>query len=356
MINKLSIITAVLLLTSSCKTDFSVSGEHDETPVVHFLIDPSDEYHFMKINKTFLGDGNANEFANVKDSSHFNKVEAVVKQIDKNTSNVVQEWELKDTIIDNKEPGVFYNPEEKLYYFKAANLDNSGNYIYRLEAVIEDGKHEVFGETELVEGIVINSPGTNNAFRFANSPSAEERYVNSSIRYSPGNAVAFNTRLIIKYNEVTSSGNEQKSITWNLGDVKREDFSGPNVSALARGEAFYRFVADNIEVNPDVIRRTFTGFEIVITGGSEDLNTYMTVAQPSTSIAQNQPEFSNIEGGRGIFSSRLTVINIKTESDANIARALSTQSTRELCNGVYTIDLDFCSPLVQDNGTDFSCN
>lgn len=356
MINKLSIIVLILLLSFSCKTDFSVSGEHDETPVVHFLIDPNDEYHFMKLNKTFLGDGNANVFATVKDSSHFNKVEAIVKQVDKNSLTVVNQWELKDTIIDNKEPGAFYHPEEKLFYFREANLDNSGDYLYQLEAIIDDGKHEVFGETELVEGIFLNSPGTNNSLRFANPPISEERYINSSIRYSPGTAVVFNTRLVIKYNEITSSGTEQKSITWDLGDLKSNDFSGPNISAIARGEQFYQFVANNIDENPDVIRRTFIGFDIVITGGSEDLNTYMTVAQPSTSIAQNQPEFSNIEGGRGIFSSRLTVVEVKNESDANPTRALSTQSTRELCNGVYTTNLEFCSPLVQDNTTNFSCD
>jgi hypothetical protein len=42
----------------------------------------------------------------------------------------------------------------------------------------------------------------------------------------------------------------------------------------------------------------------VFTVGSDDLNTYMEVTEPSTTIVQERPTFSNIENGIGLFASR----------------------------------------------------
>ncbi len=75
---KYLILSIIILAAVSCKTDFSVNGEYEERAVVHFLLDQGQEFHFLKLNKTFLGDGNANDFAMIADSSDFNNVVAIV--------------------------------------------------------------------------------------------------------------------------------------------------------------------------------------------------------------------------------------------------------------------------------------
>ena len=51
-----------------------------------------------------------------------------------------------------------------------------------------------------------------------------------------------------------------------------------------------------------------------MTVGSEDLNTYIKVNEPITGIVQKRPQFTNINNGIGIFSSRYT----HTEEDIGL--------------------------------------
>jgi hypothetical protein len=349
-------LAALFALTSACKTDFSVNGDFQEVPVIHFLLDPGQEYHYMKLNKTFLGDGNANDFALIADSSNFDIVEARVEKYNKDTEVIEETWELKDTIITNKNPGVFYYPEQKVYYFREPNLDNDQKYLYRLHCEINNGEHVVTGETELVRNVSIASPNTNTAIRFANPPGSDDLYLNQAIRCDKGTAHIFNTTVNFEYRNVTADGSEIKTVAYNLGDLRRDDFAGNNISFTARGERFYEIVRDNVPVNDDIIRREVAAFEIVVTAGSEDLFTYMLVNEPATSIAQNKPEFTNVGGGMGIFSSRLTLRQYKPAFSPPTIRAFSSFSTHELCLGTITGNLGFCSHLSMDQAADYSCN
>ena len=45
-----------------------------------------------------------------------------------------------------------------------------------------------------------------------------------------------------------------------------------------------------------------------MTVGSQDLKTYILVNKPSTSIVQERPQFTNIENGIGLFSSRYSLL------------------------------------------------
>lgn len=355
---KIIIGFATLIALVSCKTEFSVNGEYEERAVIHFLLDPSDDIHFMKLNKTFLGDGNANTFAKVPDSSYFGLVDAVVQEV--YDDEVLREWSLTDTIIQNKdENGLFYGPEQKLYYFQAdLNDDELSNIqklekIYRLNVEIENGKHVLYGETKLVNDVLISMPGQNNSINFMQTTTD---YGAQPIRFSVGNAEIFNTRLLFNYREVRASGTELKTLAWNLGSIRRKDIPAQTAVVTADGETFYERCRNNIPIDDEVIRREVASFEILITAGSQDLNTYMLVNEPASSLAQNKPEFSNVEGALGIFSSRLTVSQFKIDYSPPSIRALSSNSTRELCNGSFTVPLNFCSNIPLDNESNFSCN
>lgn len=354
--NKIILFLLVLATTIGCKTDFSVNGEYEETPIVHMLLDPHDEFHFLKLNKTFLGDGNANTFASVPDSSYFDKVDAKVEEVI--NGNVTRTWELYDTLIENKEPGNFYYPQQKLYCFKADDLNEDATY--RLDIEIDNGRHVITGETKLVQGMNISFPNVNQQLGFAESDVPKNGYRTQSISFSQGTGDIFNGKIRFDYIETTDSGNEKKSILWDLGSISKEDITVSTPSFAAGGELFYELVGNTIEVNDAVTRRTPYAFELIITGGSEDLNTYILVNEPTSSLAQNKPTFSNITGGLGIFSARTTVTQFKyvqNPSNPNV-RALSVNSTKELCKGQYTGTLKFCSNHVNDiaQGYDFACN
>ena len=349
--------TLSLAILAGCTTKFSVNGEYSETPIVHMLLNPNDEFHFLKLNKTFLGDGNANDFATVADSAYFDQVDATIEEII--GGSTVRSWTLQDTIIDNKESGAFYYPEQKLYFFQADDLNEDA--IYRLNIDIENGKHIVQGQTELVKGINITFPNLNQQLNFAEADVPQNGYNTQSIAFSTGTGAAiYKVQIRFDYREFKPSGNENKSLLWDVGTIRIADLTTSTPSLGANGEAFYEFISNRIEQDPAVTRRTIRGFELFVTAGSEDLNTYMLTNEPTSSLAQNQPTFSNIDGGLGIFSARTTASQYKPFQNPNNPniRGLNVNSTREMCQGQYTGSLLFCSDNTNDIAQNypFACN
>lgn len=350
MIKKMLILGLGIALLVGCKTKFSVNGDYTEKPVVHFLLDQGENYHFLKLNKTFLKEGNAYDFAKDPSLSYFDDVVATVKEI----GGQNRTWTLKDTMITNKKDGIFYAPDQKLYYFKASDLNEDA--LYRLNIDIGNGKFEVTGQTKLVSGVNINYPKPNFSFNFADNNVLSNGYKSTPITFSLGSGAVYKVQLKIDYRDYTSSGQSDKTILWNLGEKSRSDISTATSTISASGEKFYELLSKRIAVNPDVTKRTLQGMEITLTAGSEDLQTYILTNKPTSSLAQNKPTYSNVEGGLGIFSSRITVKQSKPAYSPPNQRALNQNSTKELCTGTYTVALGFCSDIPLDNAANFSCN
>ncbi|HLV43103.1 MAG TPA: DUF4249 family protein [Brumimicrobium sp.] len=352
MIKKIIFLGLGMALLASCNTKFSVNGEYEEKAIVHFLLDQGQEYQFLKLNKTFLKEGNANEFAKDPALSNFDNVVATVKEI-KNGSTL-RTWTLQDTVINNKKEGTFYGPEQKLYFFKANDLDEEA--IYRLSIDVDNGNHLIKGQTELVKDVKINYPQSFQSLNFADNNVFVNGYKSTPITYTAGTGAIFKTQLRFDYREFTASGQTDKSILWNLGEAKGSDLVGSTFSTFAKGEVFYELLSKRILVDPAVTKRNVSGFEIILTVGSDDLYTYMLTNEPTSSLAQNKPTYSNVEGALGIFSSRVTIKQYKAAFNSPITRALNQNSTQELCKGPYTVALKFCSDIVLDNSTSYYCN
>ncbi|HLW30286.1 MAG TPA: hypothetical protein VKX29_05465, partial [Brumimicrobium sp.] len=278
MIKNIFFFSLSIAFLVGCNTKFSVNGEYVEQPVVHLLLDQGQEYHFLKLNKTFLKEGNAMEFAKDPALSYFDSVVATVKEI-KNGSTL-RSWTLKDTVITNKSDGAFYAPEQKLYYFKADPLPpNPSNpntlyldedAIYRLHIDIDYGNHIVKGQTELVKGVQINYPQPNQSFNFADNNVLINGYKSTPITFTSGNGAYYKMQLRFDYKEVSSSGSEIKSVLWNLGEVDAGDVISSTNTIFADGEAFYEYLGQKIPVDSDVTERNVRGFEIILTAASSD--------------------------------------------------------------------------------------
>ena len=349
-----------IILLSSCKTDFSLGGEYKEVPIVHCLLDPHNNYHYLKLNKTFLGDGDATQFAKIPDSSYFQDVDATIYELNKNTDDTIRKWKLKDTIIDNKEPGMFYSPEQKLYYFHTDDdnkLNLSYDIKYFLHIDIDNGNHTVRGETELVKGVNISSPAQQNALRFAPADVSKDGYMVESVGFPTGEGEIFNAKIAFYYREVSPGGDAAiKHFDWNLGTIRKSELtSQTNGSFRAPGERFYQLIQENVPINNDLLRREVRRIEITLTAGSEDLSIYMLANQPTSTLTQNKPEFTNISGGLGIFSARTTMVQVKQAFNPPLSRALNNNSTRELVEGPYTVQLGFCSHLNMDQDQSYYC-
>lgn len=367
----------IFLLASlmSCNDKIDLIGDFQETAVVYGLLDQADSIHYIRINRAFIGPGNSLEFANIPDSNYFDQVDATITEII--NGNQTREWILKDTLVENKDTnGVFYSPEQKLYYFitKKCNADGSQalhsasqadllnslneNAKYKIHISVNGGKFEVDGETDLVKDIT--SPTVDPvSFRFDYIEN-DGSYASNSIKANVGNSYIINTALEVAFQEFGAS-TTLKKFKWTLGegDVVPNGFK---VFTMP-GENFYNLIKQNCSDDPSIFKRRIYSIKATITGGSEDLYNYIAVSQPSSSIAQNKPTYTNLtvsEVARvvGIFSSRYTysVEKLYINPFNNSLRMLTVESVIELCQGPITGDLNFCSNHPADIGTNYYCN
>ena len=377
----IALVTIAILY--SCNEKIDLIGDFKETAVVYGLLDHSDSMHYVKITRAFIGPGNALEIAQIEDSSYFDAVDATIEEIQ--GENVLRTWILKDTLIENKDTnGVFYAPFQKVYYFKTlpTTISSSGAFgtiqtspnemmsslnpdnQYRLKAVINSGEFEVTGTTSLVNGLTTTASSQNFTFKFAEDP---PKYRSTSVTISnTGNAHVVNAELGIRIAEYIATDASVKTIGWRIG----ESDVLPNTSKTfsANGITFYNLVNSNVTDDALIDERNFLGFEVTVTGGSEDLNNYITVNQPSSSLAQNKPTYTNLEVTNdyrviGIFSSIQTIKTYRPfyiSPQQAFIRAIDKKSTRELCEGEITGLLKFCSKHPADNvlGNEesFACN
>lgn len=356
----LLLLLPVVLILFSCKEDVDLIGEFKETAVIYGLLDQSDSVHMVKITRAFIGPGNSLQIAQIADSSYFNQVNATVSEyIDDIPTGRV--WTLKDTLITDKKDGVFYNPDQKVYVFYSKSIDNSSsptgsslntNATYKLNVDVNNGLFAVTGETKLISGISTNTDNQSYSFKFAKDLT---EFKTNVISVNVGNAYIVNTAMDIHYTEFIGTAETTQTINWTLGETDCEPGNTKSFSAV--GETFYTQIASHCANygNPLTDKRNFTGLTVKVVGGSQDLYNYMLVNEPSTSLAQNKPTFTNLAATNehpviGIFSSRFTysVHHDFSTPTSQFVRCLDKPSTEYLCIGAITGSYLFCSQHAQD--------
>jgi hypothetical protein len=289
-----------LFLLSSCETDVDVNAEWEEITIVYGLLDQTDEEHIFRINKAFLG-GNALEIAQIADSSSYNGAQEVVLQGLLN-GEVEQTIVFDTTTIADKDSGIFYNPYMLVY--KGTGQLNS-NYQYRLNIKNTITGKEVSASTRLIQEFTISQPPSGGRATFRReftSPFAWKNAVNAK-RYEPV--------LRFHYFEVVNGNNDTipKYIDWALPSKFADDVSGTGLQEIdINNNGFYEVIKNKVQ--PDEINghRLCGTVDFIVTAGGEEYDTYMRVNGPSNSLVQDRPEYTNVENGFGLVSSRVTVV------------------------------------------------
>jgi hypothetical protein len=354
MLRRITFFTLIAITFgfSSCETDFSLNGNYQIQPVVFGLLDHRQDVHLIKITKAYLGDGDNLVYAQNPDSSYFNQVDAkVVEFIDGTATG--REWTLFDTTVTNKSTdGLFYAPDQKAYAFYESNLDSTADYT--LSIIIDGGAHLVSGTTTLIPKFKLSGTILNPLYKIQFAPNTVDEdldYDNWTFTVTEGlHAARYNYEYTFRWTETyTDLTTASFSISRNNGDkMQTQDPDNPGIQiASFSGLDFYEFVRDGIVDDPNVTQRKMDGLDLQIAVAHEDLNQFMEVSQPVSGIAQVQPEFTNLTGSRGLFSSR--IIYNKNGFKLNPA------SMKELCTGLKTGGKKFCSDYPEHIGETYYC-
>lgn len=355
------VFIAIAISFTSCKDKLDLTSGAKESAVVVGVLDKSESAHFIKVTRTFIGDGvtSAVDIAQIPDSSYFDNVEIKVEETFVNGSTG-RTWTLHDTIIQNKSEGVFYGPQQKVYvFYTSENQPLKDDGVYKLTVNIDNGRILVTGKTTIVSGITLGAWANNNGtIRLTGTGANLGVYATENINVTNvGTAYKLNAKVRFDYREFTPGliDSTDHSILFNLGEAQVTPGSNSSHSFSFVGETFYQTLKEKIPVSTMVERRNHLGFNITITGASRELTNYIEVNKPASSLSQNKPTYTNLTITKGhsvigIFGSRLSVTKYKVSSGTYLfEQALDKKSRKELCIGPLTGPLGFCSTHPNDN-------
>ena len=107
----LAVVT--ILCLSRCSADVELNASYESVPIVFGLLDAEVDTQWVRINRTWLGEGDQNIYALIQDSSEYENSRLQAEFIEVGGTGV---YELKDTLLENKdESGAFRIGIERLF-------------------------------------------------------------------------------------------------------------------------------------------------------------------------------------------------------------------------------------------------
>jgi hypothetical protein len=185
-----------------------------------------------------------------------------------------------------------------LVYKGIGDLDQELTYKLNVKNTVS-GK-EVTASTKLIEDFLISRPPGGGKATFRRNFTTLFKW------YNPINAKRFEPKIRFHYYEIASGSSDTipKFIDWALpaqfADNIGEGFQEIDVS----NNGFYDFIQNNVKPAEFFGNRLCGMVEFIVTAGGEEYDTYLRVNGPSFSLVQDRPEYTNVENGFGLLSSR----------------------------------------------------
>lgn len=297
------------MLFNACSTDVDLYADYKDITVVYGLLDSNMDTNYVKINKAFLGPGNALVIAKNPDSCNYPVGRIKAKIIEYQGSASGNNYTLNRTLnlnpiyIHDKDSGLFYAPEQLVYYTAEKIKTNTDQHTYRYELEIENGDSLLTSSTNMVggEGFTI----TTASMDFSGDL--------TKVKWRPcPNASVYEVTVKFRFIEVGPNNDSVVRImTWPWGKpmpVSSLEMENNQYIVNHSSSDFYVALAtflgnDTLKTDVDRLITTYP-LCISIAAGGEELYNFIAVNGPSSSIVQNLPEYTNIKGGYGVFSSR----------------------------------------------------
>jgi hypothetical protein len=221
-----------------------------------------------------------------------------------------------------------------LYRF-LGNLDSSRQY--ELHILNRETDHEIKATTQLVQNFRALNPISS---EFPIDFSDTSQYTFEWTSAINGRVYELVLRLNYLEKSLQSGDTTSRFIDWQVFKNQTSVDAGGNdvMRFKINQQSFYAFVNSELEPNPE-IRRDVRSIDLHFYSGGEELLLLLLNATANSGITELNatPEYTNIEGGLGIFSSR------HVEKIENIT--LTDSSVDSLACGRITGHLNFASSL-----------
>ena len=381
----------LFLILISCENELDINAEWEDIPVIYAILDSGsyhdkdedgnlifNDEHYIRIQKSFLGDLAAYEMAQENDSIYYDPNNISV-WIEKLENDIVVESIPLELVMDiPKEEGYFSNEGHQVYKFNTIltdqNAERTPSYSFRINFLNTLTGKEITSTTNIVQPIRVRKFPTSNStatgvlkFGEANNPLQNIEIYDSKY------AKMYKFSLRFNYVEVNTELNTRDTlfVDWNFSPktATTTQFNGEssvNIEFSINVNDFYKYLASSIETKPNVYRYPlgvyfqgndgnvgYTGIafscaDFYFEGLSLDLYNYI-ISSSDPGLIENRPLFNNISNGVGHFSSKSSydALNIKFDNNSNDSLSFGrfTQNLnflyfREFGQGISAYDLN----------------
>lgn len=318
---KLLIAFCTLIFLSSCETDVELLAPYEQTPVIYGVLDFTADTQFVRINKTFLGEGNPNQYSGIKDSVEYDPadVRALILKYDDN-QNLLDSFLLVPVDIARRAPGIFYEEDVRFYHTTELLLTESEasdpeEFIFELNATIKGKTYTAETRFPGLSSTTIQAPfdpGTGDPQRIRFTLSNPERtfisfpFIYQTDAFSAAYSASF--RMYFDYVLTDGTVKNDEFIDFELGDYDNSELRPlQEIQSSVFGEDWFAFIGNQLDLIPDLSEVKIEILEMRVSGATPELNTYLEVTQPVSQFTPVLSSFSNISNGAiGIFTSVAT--------------------------------------------------
>lgn len=310
---KTRFLLAIMVLgmaVTSCSTDVDLYADQEDIPVIYGLLDSDADTNYIRITHCiYASDNPLLDASNSAMSDYPGKLD--VRLTEFRNGDSIRQIILDTITLHNKKPGIFYGPNQKLYYTAEplGRNTNRNKYRYKLTIVFPDRTLSTYANLVGSDSFGPKTPAVN--FSQTGFGLRLPFYFRPALN---GTIYRFDFSFTFHEQRTPNSDTIPRTMTWHLGTYYESELvnhaGGDDYVFYYRPENFFGRLEEFIGADTAVpgLKRLLTDypFTITMTAGGDNLRQYLYYISLVNPSSPNDSGFSMITGARGVFSSKMT--------------------------------------------------
>ena len=303
----IALLFSIVAIVCSCSTDVDIYTEtYKDTTIVYGVLDVANDTNFIRIERGFAGSNDdsfdAYNIALIEDSSNYpGKLDArfieYKKGLGEDYAPTGREIVLDTTTLHNKQEGIFYAPNQKVYYTTETFRVNNPRERFKYKLLIPKANDTVSSEISLIGNASFHLTSSIVFFKAEDAGTRE-------FLFSPDNNEAvYQITMQFNYKEKRAGQDTiHKNVNWTVGPFNTFELGHQDNDLALTYREDILFSQLSRAIGDDIlnVERFYESFVVTIYAYSKELDDYIMISAATSGV---EYYYTNIHGGLGILSS-----------------------------------------------------
>jgi hypothetical protein len=300
------LIAIIVIGLASCDNELDINADYKEITIVYGLLDPKQDTQWVRIQRGYLGTAPASASFNEPDSLYYGSLDVELLEFDEDLNSVRTTSLIRDETSIQLNSGLFTTEGFSLYRTPPGYVVTP-NYTYQVK-VRKESNGPIIAESDLDDTAPVIRAQLGSSVGTVNILDVVRPRQTANLAQPPLFDGLFEWEQSTGYKAAGIYTFEYDEININTKVKTHKSFEVELPTTLDNSYTYrfadlYQAISSNVQRDDNVIR-FFRKMTFKVSVINRELDTYLSLNIPTTSITQSQPEYTNITNGLGIFSSR----------------------------------------------------